>query len=119
MLGVMLISTVYIFPMITNYGQNELESFSKMAAAETSNELVTFGFARKYSLMNDFDKKIIYITTVNNENIEKFKQATKPNKNQKIYVIVENDLYETFKPTGLFNNFNTVEKKKRYILLVK
>lgn len=119
MLGVMLISTVHIFPMITNYGQSELESFSKMAASETSNELVTFGFARKYSLMNDFDKKIIYITTVNNENIEKFKQATKPNENQKIYVIVENDLYETFKPIGLFNNFNTVEKAKRYILLVK
>ena len=69
--------------------------------------------------MNDFDKKIIYITTVNNENIEKFKQATKPKKDQKIYVIVENDLYETFKPIGLFDNFNTVEKAKRYILLVK
>ena len=119
MLGIMLIATVHIFPMITKYGQSELETFSKIAAADKSNELVTFGFARKYSLMNDFDKKIIYITTVNNENIENFKKLIKNNQKQKIYVIVENDLYETFKPIGLFKDFKTAEKARRYILLVK
>ena len=32
MLGIMLIATVHIFPMITKYGQSELETFSKIAS---------------------------------------------------------------------------------------
>ncbi len=119
MLGVIMITTVYVFPMITNYGQDELEKFSKMAASETSNELVTFGFAKKYSLMNDFDKKIIYIVHSDANGIKELKNATTNKGNKKVYVIIRNDVYEVFKPQGLFKSYTTVEKAKKYILLVK
>ena len=119
MLGIMMITTVYIFPLITNYGQNELEEFSKMAASEKSNELITFGFARKYSLMNDFDKKIIYIINTDQKSVEEFKKYTVNDKNRRVYVIIKNDAYEYFQPQGLFKNFDTVKQSKKYILLVK
>ncbi len=119
MLGIMMITTVYIFPLITSYGQNELEEFSKMAASEKSNELITFGFARKYSLMNDFDKKIIYIINTDQKSVEEFKKYTVNDKNRRVYVIIKNDAYEYFQPQGLFKNFDTVKQSKKYILLVK
>ena len=119
MLGVMLITTVHIFPMITNYGQNELEKFSKIAATDTGNELVTFGFARKYSLMNDFDKKIIYIINYDSKGVKEFNKATAGEIDKRYYVIVRNDVYENLKPQGIFKPYKTVEKAQKYILLVK
>lgn len=118
MLGVMLISTVHVFPMITSFGQNELEDFSKIAAYDKSSELVTFGFARKYSLMNDFDKRIIYIIHTDSKDIEDFKKVIKNKKDKPVYVIIKNDTFEHFKPQGLFKDLKTVEKGDKYILFV-
>ena len=119
MLGIMMFTTVYIFPLITQFGQSELEKFSKIAASETSNELVTFGFARKYSLMNDFDKKIIYVINYDEKGIKEFKKSTAGQKDKRIYVIVRNDIYKNLEPKGVFEPFKTVEKAQKYILLVK
>ena len=119
MLGTIMLTTVYVFPTITNYGQNELEKFSKIAAAETSNELITFGFARKYSLMNDYDKKIIYIINFDKKGLEDFKKATTKKNNVKVYTIIRNDVYEILEPQGIFRHFKQVEKGQKYILLVK
>lgn len=118
MLGVMMITTVHLFPAITTFGQNELEECSKMAAGDNKGAgLVTFGFAKKYSLMNDFDKKIIYIVDTAPGDIKALKEAI--SQKGRVYVIVKNDTYEYFKPKGLFNKLDTVKQSKKYILLVK
>lgn len=118
MLGVMMITTVHLFPAITTFGQNELEEYSKMAAGDNKGAgLVTFGFAKKYSLMNDFDKKIIYIVDTAPGDIKALKEAI--SQKGRVYVIVKNDTYEYFKPKGLFNKLDTVKQSKKYILLVK
>lgn len=118
MLGVMLITTVHLFPMITNFGQKELEEFSAIAALDNKGaELVTFGFARKYSLMNKFDKKIIYIIDTTPKDINELNNAV--SKKGRVYVIVKNETYEYFKPQGVFKNLKEEKKHKKYILLVK
>ena len=118
MLGVMFITTVHLFPMITDFGQRELEEFSNMAALDNKGaELVTFGFARKYSLMNNFDKKIIYIIDTTPRDINELNNAV--SKKGRVYVIVKNETYEYFKPQGVFKNLKEEKKHKKYILLVK
>ena len=119
MLGVMMISTVHVLPMVASYGQDELEKYAGIAASEKSNELVTFGFARKYSLMNNFDKKIIYIINTDNNGIESFKNVLNSKKDRHVYVIVRDDAFDYLKQQAVFDNLSVVEKGKKYILLVK
>lgn len=118
MLGVMMITTVHLFPAITAFGQNELEDYAKIAASTPKgSELVTFGFQRKYSLMNDFDKKIHYIVESTPSAVEEFKNIT--SKKGVYYVIVKNDTYNYFKAQGLFKNFSVVKESGKYTLLHK
>ncbi len=118
MLGVMFISTAYVFPSITTFGQNELEEFASIAANDNKGaQLVTFGFARKYSLMNNFDNKITYIIDTDAKDIDELNTAMA--KKGKVYLIVKNDTYEYFKPQGIFKNLEVVKQYEKYTLLAK
>ena len=122
MIGIMMIACLHIFPFITNFGQNELEAYAKQVAqiaTQEEVELMTFGFQRKYSLMNDYDKKIIYIITADNEGIEEFKKVTNETNNKKLYLILKNDTLKFFEPQGLFDDYKLLEQKEKYSLLIK
>lgn len=119
MLGVTMLATVYVFPFVTSFGQNELENYARISSSiPVESELVTFGFAKKYSLMNDYHKKIHYIVDTDAQGIEEFKEAISQ-KDKTIYVIVKNDTLKFFEPKGLFKDLKVAKEAKKYTLLVK
>ena len=119
MLGVMMITTVHLFPAIMSFGQNELEEFSKIAAAgPNGTKLVSFGFAKKYSLMNDFERKITYITGTTSSDINDLRSATAC-KNCLIYLIIKNDSKDSLNSQGVIKGFEVVKTMPKYTLLIK
>lgn len=118
MLGVILISTLKIFPFITTFGQSELENYAKIAHMENA-EFVTFGFARKYSIMSYYDKKIHYITGYDDDSIANFKETLKDLDNKKFYFVIKNKNLDEFSSKGLLNGYKKAQKGEFYSLYTK
>ena len=120
-LGIMTIGTFHILPFVTSFGQDELENFAKIVQNSSKKvELITFGFQRKYSLMNNYDKKINYIIQTDEAAIDEFKAISdKLSKDNEVYLIVKEETYNFFEPTKLFKGYKIKEKGEKYLLLVK
>lgn len=113
MLGVLILMEIKILPMMTKFGQAELESFGAIAKRDAKSTLVTFDFPEKYGILNVYEKKINYI---HGQDFEALKAAIGTNTGH-VYIVVKNKNYKQYKDK--FKGFETVEKLEKYTLLRK
>ena len=111
MFGVLALAQLKVFPMMTNYGQSELESFASIAEDDAKSTLATFDFPEKYSVLNVYEKEVKYI---HRGNFKALKRTTNANVGH-TYVIVKNEIYKK----DSFKGFETVKAGKKYTLLRK
>lgn len=118
MVGVTLITTAYIFNYTTSFGQDELEFYASKADSITDSKLVSFGFGRKYSLLNNFQGKVIYITDAEPKDYAVLNTVLNNAKknNQPVYLILKKS---TPYDMERFDGFLPVESGRKYDLYVK
>ena len=67
MLGVSIITSGKILNYTTTFGQTELEAFAGKAQMVSGSKLVTLGFGKKYSVLNNSKNKVYFITKADNK----------------------------------------------------
>lgn len=91
MLGVSIITSGKILNFVTTFGQTELENYAEKAQIVSDSKLVTLGFSRKYSLLNEYTNKIHYILKTDNKaynTLENIKNEAKK-ENASVYLIIK------------------------------
>lgn len=106
--------TSTILPFVTKFGQSELENYAKIAKENTNSTLTTFDFPSKYSVLTVYEKKINFI---NDEDFDALQVVMNNDGKEKkaSYVIVKNKQFQNYK--NIFDNFEIIEKGKKYTLL--
>jgi len=112
-LAILIVALLKIFPMMTTFGQSELENFGAIAKDDAESILITFDFPEKYSILNVYDKKINYI---HHGDFNALKSAINTHV-EHTYVVVKNKNYKEYK--NEFKGFKTVEAGEKYTLLGK
>ena len=91
MLGVSIITTGKILSYTTTFGQTELETFADKAQMVSGSKLVTLGFGKKYSLLNNTKNKVYFITKADNKGYNILDDAIKEAKKEgaPVYLIIK------------------------------
>lgn len=114
MAGVMYFGTTFIIPMTMNFGQNELEEYTKYARSFNSPRLVTFDFPTKYSVMNKFEDNVDFINEADfellNDIVLKSKSAKSP-----VFLIVKNKNFAGYEEK--FSKWKKIKTGVKYTLL--
>ena len=113
------INSAPLFNFVTSFGQDELEEFAQFVNERNENtKLVTFGFAKKYSILHYYKKnKVTYLSgNVNKmyENFDEVLNSAKSN-NETIYIILRNKKINSYTPEFLAH-LKLVKKDKKYSL---
>ncbi len=117
MLGVSIIVSGKVLNFVTTFGQTELENYAGKAQIISGSKLVTLGFSRKYSLLNEFTGKVHYITRANNEGynaLAGIKNKAKK-ENASVYLIIKKS--KSY-PVEFLKGFKKVQDGQKYDLYV-
>ena len=113
------INSAPLFNFVTSFGQDELEEFAQFVNKKNENtKLVTFGFAKKYSILHYYKKnKITYLSGDVNKMYENFDEVLNSAKsnNETIYIILRNKKINSYTPEFLAH-LKLVKKDKKYSL---
>lgn len=118
MLGVSIITSGKILSYTTTFGQTELEAFADRAQTVSGSKLVTLGFGKKYSILNNFESKVYYITKADNEGYNNLKTVVLEAKKEgvPVYLIIKKK--SKYSP-DIMRNFTKLEDGKKYALYIK
>lgn len=110
MVGIMIISTSYIFNFMCTFGENDLIKFAQKAKHEKA-KLATFDFGRRYSAMYYYEGIVDFQTE---NDIKWLKEYTEKNPNAYIIVKLKNmgNLDKNFK-------YQTIDTGRKYCLIKK
>ena len=113
----MLFRSGKVLNFVTTFGQTELENYAGKAQIISGSKLVTLGFSRKYSLLNEFTGKVHYITRANNEGynaLAGIKNKAKK-ENASVYLIIKKS--KSY-PVEFLKGFKKVQDGQKYDLYV-
>jgi len=118
MLGVSIITTGKILSYTTTFGQTELENFADRAQAVSDSKLVTLGFGKKYSILNNTKNRVYFITEADNEGYESLTEVigTAKKEGTPVYLIIKKS--KTYSPE-FTTGFKKLEEGLKYTLYVK
>jgi len=118
MVGVSIITSAKVLSFTTTFGQNELENYANKASAVSGSKLITYGFSKKYCLLNNYEGKVYYLTVIDNEAYSAIKTIIQDANKENVPVYLITKIKRQY-PEELMKNFKLLEKGKKYDLYVK
>lgn len=118
MLGVSIITSGKILNYTTTFGQTELEAFAGKAQMVSGSKLVTLGFGKKYSVLNNSKNKVYFITKADNKGYNTLKTVVLEAKKEgvPVYLIIRKD--RKYAP-DIMKGFTMLEDGIKYELYMK
>lgn len=118
MLGVSIITSGRILGYVTTFGQNELEHYADRAQIVSGSKLIAFGTGSKYSLLNNYEGKVYYVSEFNNSSYNIIKDIIKNADAQKTAVYLITKKKKQY-PSSILQEFTKLESGNKYDLYVR